>query len=70
MYRLIPNMVLKNSNVTCQWVSLGPKEERSQRWKKATEEQMESGMSVIQIQDHDGYWFEQQDMLSKYLRRP
>ena len=37
-YKLIPSMTLKNSNVTCQWVSLGPKEDRSSRWKKATED--------------------------------
>ena len=63
-------MTLKNSNVTCQWVSLGPKEERSSRWKKATEDQIKSGMKVIELQDHEGLWYEQQDMWSKYLRRP
>ena len=36
VYRLLPSMTLKKSNVACQWVSLGPKEERSSRWKKAT----------------------------------
>ena len=69
-YKLIPSMTLKNSNVTCQWVSLGPKEDRSSRWKKATEDQLKAGMKVIELQDHEGFWFEQQDMWSKYLRRP
>ena len=69
-YKLIPSMTLKNSNVTCQWVSLGLKEERSSRWKKATEEQIKSGMKVIELQNHEGFWYEQQDMWSKYLRRP
>ena len=55
-YKLIPSMTLKNSNVT--------------RWKKATEDQLKAGMKVIELQDHEGLWFEQQDMWSKYLRRP
>ena len=69
-YKLIPSMTLKNSNVTCQWVSLGPKEERSSRWMKATEDQIKSGMKIIELQDHEGFWYEQQDMWSKYLMRP
>ena len=70
VYRLLPSMLLKKSNVACQWVSLGTKEERSSRWKKATEDDMKSGIPVIELDGHEGYWFEQQDMWSKYLRRP
>ena len=69
-YRLLPSMLLKKSNVTCQWVSLGTKDDRSSRWKKATETELNSGRLVIQLDGHDGYWYEQQDMWSKYLRRP
>ena len=29
VYRLLPSMTLKKSNVACQWMSLGPKQERS-----------------------------------------
>ena len=36
VYRLIPSMTLQNSNITCQWVSLGPKEQRTSRWKIAS----------------------------------
>jgi hypothetical protein len=36
VYRLLPNMVLKNSNVTCQWLSVGNRSEMSKRWKLAT----------------------------------
>ena len=36
IYRLLPSMLLKKSNVVCQWVSLGTKDERSSRWKKIT----------------------------------
>ena len=69
-YRLLPSMLLKKSNVACQWVSLGSKEDRSLRWRKATEEDLSSGRPVIQLDGHEGYWYEQQDMWSKYLRRP
>ena len=31
VYKLIPSMTLKKSNVACQWVSLGSREERSRR---------------------------------------
>ena len=69
-YRLLPSMLLRKSNVMCQWVSLGSKDERSSRWKKATEEDMNSGRQLVELDGHEGYWYEQQDMWSKYLRRP
>ena len=56
IYRLLPSMLLKKSNVTCQWVSLGTKDERSSRWKKATHAENESGRPVIELNGHDGYW--------------
>ena len=70
VYRLLPSMKLKKSNVGCQWLSLGRKEERSSRWKKATQKEVESGRHVTELLNHDGFWYEYQDMWSKYLRRP
>ena len=70
VYRLLPSLTLKKSNVTCQWVSLGMKEERSSRWRKATEEDCKSGRPITELAGHEGFWYEQQDMWSKYLRRP
>ena len=70
VYKLLPSMTLKKSNVACQWVSLGSKEERSSRWKRANEKEQESGRPLTKLLGHDGLWFEQQDMWSKYLRRP
>ena len=64
VYRLLPSMTLKKSNVACQWVSLGPKEERFSRWKKATQKEKESGRHVTELMNHDGFWYEQQDMWS------
>ena len=69
VYRLLPSMTLKKSNVACQWVSLGIKEERSSRWRKATEEDIEAGRPVEELNGHAGHWYEQPDMWSKYLRR-
>ena len=70
VYKLIPSMTLKQSNIACQWVSLGRQEERSKRWKKATEEELKTDRQLIKLKDHEGLWYEQQDMWSKYLRRP
>ena len=70
VYRLLPNMVLKNSNVTCQWLSVGKRSEMSKRWKLATKKEIESREGLVQIKDREGLWYQQQDMLSKFLRRP
>ena len=68
--KILPSLNLANSNVTCQWVSIDNQSDRSSRWKKATEKEMESGLPVVQLENHEGYWYEQQDFYSKYLRRP
>ena len=70
VYMLLPSMTLKKSNVGCQWVSLGMKEERTSRWKRATKKEEESGRPLTKLMGHEGLWYEQQDMWSKYLRRP
>merc|ERR1712240_17948 len=62
VYRLIPNLTLTMSNLKCQFVSLGPKDERSVRWTQATDEDLKTG--------REGFWFEQPDYWSKYLRGP
>ena len=40
VYRLIPSLTLSMSNITCQFLSTSRREERSLRWKRATEEQL------------------------------
>ena len=70
VYRLMPSMTLSMSNIGCQFVALGPKEERSSRWRKATEAELLAGVPVEELENHEGLWYEQQDMWSKYLRRP
>ena len=70
VYRLLPNMVLKNSNVGCQWLSVGKRTEMSKRWKLAGKAEIESMSGLVEIKDREGLWYQIQDMLSKYLRRP
>ena len=38
--------------------------------KKASKEEVENNNGLIMIKDREGYWIEQSDMLSKYMRRP
>ena len=70
VYRLVPSMTLSMSNIGCQFVALGPKEERSSRWRKATEADLTAGVPMEELANHQGLWYEQHDMWSKYLRRP
>ena len=70
VYKLIPNMQLSNSNVTCQWVSTGLATDRSSRYLKAQIEHIEAGIPLVELEGHEGLWFQQQDIWSKYLRRP
>ena len=70
IYKLNPSMLLKNSNVACQWVSLGEKKDRSSRWLRATEDDLNAGVKTVELEGHEGLFIEQQNMYSKYLRRP
>ena len=70
VYRLIPNMVLKNSNVSCQWLSVGKRSEMSKRWKLASKDEVENREVLVEIKDREGLWYMQQDKHSKFLRRP
>ena len=42
----------------------------SKRWKLATKKEVETRDGLVQIKDCEGLWYQQQDMLSKFLRRP
>ena len=69
-YRLIPKLKLKDSNVTCEFVSTGLKEERASRFRKATQKQIDNGVPCVGLVGHEGLWYEVADWWSKYLRRP
>merc|ERR1711954_450922 len=68
-YKLIPNLKLKDSNVTTQWLSIGDPNEVTKRLKQATEEDIKSGLPLITLKDREGYYYLTPDMMSKYLRR-
>ena len=68
--RLIPSLTLSMSNITCQFVATGSKDERSVMWMRASEEQLKSGVKAIKLENHEGMWIEKPDMWSKYIRRP
>ena len=70
VYRILSSMTLDKSNIACQWVSLVTKEERLSRWKKVIEEAIEAVWTVEEHNCLAGYWYEQPDMWSSYLRRP
>ena len=68
--RLLPSLTLSMSNITTQFAATGLKEERSSRFKKATEEHINAGVPCVELKNHEGLWYEQEDMWSKYLKRP
>ena len=59
-------MTLKHSNVGCQWLATGKRYEMSKRWKLATKKEIYGRDELIKIKDHEGLWYEQQDMMKKY----
>ena len=65
--KIIPSLNLANSNVTCQWVNIDYESEKSTRWRKATQKEMESGIPVVQLENHEGHWYEQQDFYKSLL---
>ena len=70
VFRLIKTMNLSKSNIKCEFVATGPKEERSIFWQRATEDQLKQGIPVIQLPNRDGYFYAKPDKWEKYLRRP
>ena len=68
-FKLLPDLLLKNSNVTCQWLYVGRRVERYTRMKKAMEDDKDN-INLVKLEGVEGLWYEQPDMLSKYKRRP
>ena len=67
-YKLLPDLLLKNSNVACQWLPLGVKNERYIRMKRV-EEDSNNDKQLMKLEGVEGLWYEQPDILSKYKRR-
>ena len=69
IYKLLPELLMTNSNVKKQWVCVTREEERTTRARKATKGDIEAGRAVFQLEGVEGEWMEQWDMRSKYMRR-
>ena len=70
-YKLLPDLLLKNSNVTCKWLFIGNQTDKYKRMKRADENEDDKAKKhLIKIDGVEGLWYEQPDMLSKYKRRP
>ena len=69
LYKLLPELVMTNSNVKKQWVCVTREEDRTTRARKATKGDIEAGRAVFQLEGVEGEWMEQWDMRSKYARR-
>ena len=67
-FKLMPDLLLKNSNVASQWLYLGTREDRFIRMKRADENENKN-KNLIRLDGVEGLWYEQADMISKYKRR-
>ena len=68
-YKLLPDLLLKNSNITKVWLSLDDPAEKVKRMRRADEEVKEANDTYKKIDGVDGLWSEQADLMSKWLRR-
>ena len=68
-YKLLPDLLLKNSNITCVWLSLESPAERVKRMRKAGDEVTEENHVFKKIDGAEGLWSEQSDLMTKWLRR-
>ena len=69
-YKLLPDLLLKNSNITKVWLSLDDPAEKVKRMRRADDEEVkEANDTYKKIDGVDGLWSEQADLMSKWLRR-
>ena len=67
VYKLIPSMMMTNSNVTCQWVCVDRDEIKTKRMRPATKQDKDAEKTVMEVEDMDGDWLLQWDIRDKYL---
>ena len=67
-YKLLPGLLLNNSNVSCHWLPLGKKDDRYIRMNWVEDDSKEDKNSV-KLEGVEGLWHEQPDILSIYKRR-
>ena len=69
-YRLLPGLYLTKSNVVTKFIITGFQDERSSFHRRATDKQIQAGVSCFKLAGKEGLWYQQPDVWSKYLRRP
>ena len=69
MYKIFPNLRLKDSNVTTQFVPTSRKENRSKMLQKIDENENDFGKEKKKIDGREGWYVEKYDLVDKYTRR-
>ena len=68
-YKLLPDHLLKNSNVACQYLSLSDPSKKVKRMRRAEEDVKTADHIYKEVEGKEGLWKEQPDMVTKWLRR-
>ena len=68
-YKILPDLLLKNSNQACQWLSLEDPGKKVKRMLRADETVKEANNIYKEVEGKEGLWKEQPDMVTKWLRR-
>ena len=68
-YKLLPDLLLTNSNITKVWLSLENPKEKVKRMRRAEEDVKEANEIYKKIDGAEGLWSEQPDLMSKWYRR-
>ena len=55
-FKLLPDLLLKNSNVTCQWLYVGKKSEKLARMKRADDNEKEN-TNLVKLEGVEGVWY-------------
>ena len=66
-YKVLPDMMLKNSSSTCKWLSLEDPNNGYQRYTKV-ESGGKKNEKNIEIEGKEGLWTKQPDIMDKFLR--
>ena len=69
LYKILPNLHLKDSNVTSVFIPTSRKENRSKLLKKVGDNEEYFGREKKKIEGRDGWFVEKYDLIDKYVRR-
>ena len=67
-FKIFPDFLLKNSNVTTVFVPVSRKENRSKFLMKIDEKLSYNGQEKLKVEGRDGFYVEKYDIVSKYER--